>query len=171
MESTIITIINGIEISAVRDGNHNFFVPVRPICDALTLNVSGQIQAIKRHRILNSVVCTLHTTGSDGKSYDMLCIPIEFVYGWLFSIDTNLVSEERRETVEKYQLECYQALYTHFAGSLRRRVEENEAEIKALEAVNDAIRGVKAAKLIQREAEEHLAAIRKARLDPQPTLF
>lgn len=105
MEKQVITRINGIEIAAVRDEDHNFFVHVRPICDALTLNVSGQIQAVKRHRILGSVVCTLHTTGADGKTYEMVCIPLEFVYGWLFSVDTNLVAEERRELVEKYQLE------------------------------------------------------------------
>lgn len=171
MDKQFITTVNGIEIAAVCDEEHNFFVPVRPICDALTLNVSGQIQAVKRHRILGSVVCNLHTTGADGKTYDMVCLPLEFIYGWLFSIDTNLVAEERRDIVEKYQLECYQALYTHFAGSLRRRVEENEAEIKALQAVNEAIKGVKAAKAAQKEAEEHLDAIRKARLDTAPTLF
>lgn len=171
MEKQVITKINGIEIATVSDENHNFFVPVRPICDALTLNVSGQIQAVKRHRILGSVVCTLHTTGADGKSYNMVCLPLEFVYGWLFSVDTNLVSEERRDKIEKYQMECYRALYSHFAGSLRRRVEENEAEIKALQTVNEAIMGVKAAKAVQREAEEHLAKIRAARLDDQPTLF
>ncbi|MGN0236781.1 MAG: phage antirepressor N-terminal domain-containing protein [Lepagella sp.] len=171
MQKQFITIVNGIEIAAVRDENNDFYVPVRPICDALTLNVSGQIQAVKRHRILSSVVCTIHTTGADGKSYDMISLPLEYVYGWLFSIDTNLVADERREMVERYQMECYEALYNYFAGSLRRRVEENEAEIKALQAVNEAIKEVKAAKAAQKEAEEHLDAIRKARLDTAPTLF
>ena len=55
--------------------------------------------------------------------------------------------------------------------SALRAVEENEAEIKALQAVNEAIKGVKAAKAAQKEAEEHLDAIRKARLDTTPTLF
>lgn len=132
MEKQVITRINGIEIAAVRDEDHNFFVHVRPICDALTLNVSGQIQAVKRHRILGSVVCTLHTTGADGKTYEMVCIPLEFVYGWLFSVDTNLVAEERRELVEKYQLECYQALYNHFAGSLRQRCSDPQISSSAI---------------------------------------
>ena len=113
----------------------------------------------------------MDTTGADGKTYEMVCLPLEYVYGWLFTIDANLVAEANRENVKRYQLECYQALYTHFAGSLRRRVEENEAEIKALQAVNEAIKGVKAAKAAQKEAEEHLDAIRKARLDTTPTLF
>lgn len=84
MDKQFIAKVNGIEIAAVRDEEHNFFVPVRPICDALTLNVSGQIQAVKRHRILGSVVCNLHTTGADGKTYDMVCLPLEFIYGWLW---------------------------------------------------------------------------------------
>lgn len=128
MEKQFITVVNGIEIAAVRNENNDFYVPLRPICDALRLNVSGQIQAVKRHRILSSVVCTLHTTGADGKSYDMICLPLEYVYGWLFSIDTNLVADERREMVERYQLESYLALYNYFAGSLHRRIEESEKE-------------------------------------------
>ena len=126
MQKQFITVVNGIEIAAVRNENNDFYVPLRPICDALTLNVSGQIQAVKRHRILSSVVCTLHKTGADGKSYDMICLPLEYVYGWLLSIDTNLVADERREMVERYQLESYRALYNYFAGSLHRRIEENE---------------------------------------------
>lgn len=128
MQKQFITVVNGIEIAAVRNENNDFYVPLRPICDALRLNVSGQIQAVKRHRILSSVVCTLHTTGADGKSYDMICLPLEYVYGWLFSIDTNLVADDRREMVERYQLESYRALYNYFAGSLHRRIEESEKE-------------------------------------------
>lgn len=171
MNKQVITTVNGIEIAAVRDENHNFFVPIKPICQAIGIDDSAQRHRIDRHYILHSVEVTMTSTGADGKTYDMVCLPLEYVYGWLFTIDANLVAEANRENVKRYQLECYQALYTHFAGSLRRRVEENEAEIKALQAVNEAIKGVKAAKAAQREAEEHLDAIRKARLDTQPTLF
>ena len=171
MDKQVITTVNGIEIAAVRDENHNFFVPIKPICQAIGIDDSAQRHRIDRHYILHSVEVTMTSTGADGKTYDMVCLPLEYVYGWLFTIDANLVAEANRENVKRYQLECYQALYTHFAGSLRRRVEENEAEIKALQAVNEAIKGVKAAKAAQREAEEHLDAIRKARLDTQPTLF
>lgn len=128
MEKQFITVVNGIEIAAVRNENNDFYVPLRPICDALTLNVSDQIQTVKRHRILSSVVCTLHTTGADGKSYDMICLPLEYVYGWLFSIETNLVADEQREMVERYQLESYRALYNYFAGSLHRRIDRTRKE-------------------------------------------
>lgn len=171
MDKQFITKVNGIEIAAVRDKEHNFFVPVKPICEAIGVDPEAQRQRIMRHYILGSVAFNLKATGADGKSYDMVCLPLEYVYGWLFTIVANLVAEANRENVKRYQLECYQALYTHFAGSLRRRVEENEAEIKALQAVNEAIKGVKAAKAAQKEAEQKLADIRKARLDTAPKLF
>lgn len=170
MDKQVITTINGIEVSAVRDENLNFFVPVKPICQALGIDPDAQRQRINRHYILNSVAVTLTATGADGKHYEMLCLPLKFAYGWLFTIDANLVAEIRRESVAGYQLECYEALYRHFAGSLRRRVEENEAEITALQAVNDAISREKEARADRRKAEEHLAAIRKQRLDTSPVL-
>lgn len=171
MKQQTISIINGVGISAVTDESHNVFVPVKPICQAIGVDPEAQRQRILRHYILNSVAFTLKATGSDGKSYEMLSLPLEFVYGWLFTIDANLVAEVRREKVAAFQRECYEVLYHHFAGSLRRRVEENEAEIAALKAVNDAILQAKEAKTAQRKAEEHLEAIRKNRLNPQPSLF
>ena len=170
MDKQLITTINGIEIVAVTDETHNFFVPVKPICQALGIDHPAQVQRIKRHHILSSVVVTVTTTGADGKCYDMLSLPLEFIYGWLFTIDTALVAEERRPNIEAYQRECYEALYRHFAGSLRRRLEENEAEIAALQAVNDAIKQEKEAKAERRCAEERLAAIRKSRLNSCPSL-
>lgn len=113
---------------------------------------------------------TITTTGADGKNYDMLALPLQYVYGWVFSIDTSMVSEAALPSVERYQDECYEILYRHFAGSLRRRVEENEAEIAALQAVNEAILKEKEAKTARRKAEENLAAIRKSRLDSTPCL-
>lgn len=109
--------------------------------------------------------------GADNKEREMVCLAVKFIYGWLFTINPGKVAPEAREAVTRYRRECYDVLYDHFAGSLRRRVEENEAEIKALQAINEAIKGVKAAKAAKKEAEEHLDAIRKARLDTQPTLF
>lgn len=170
MNQQTISIINGVEISAVSDENHNILVPVKPICQAIGIDHDAQRQRIKRHRKLSSVAVTVTATGTDGKSYEMLALPLQYVYGWIFSIDLSMVAESALPTVEKYQDECYDVLYRHFAGSLLRRV-HFEAEIAALKAVNDAILQVKEAKTAQRKAEEHLEAIRKNRLDPQPSLF
>ncbi len=170
MSKQKITILNGVEIFAEITENGQVYIPVKPICQAIGIDPAAQRHRIDRHYILNSVEVTMTSTGADGKSYEMLCLPLEYIYGWLFTIDANLVAEANREKVADYQRECYDILYRHFAGSLRRRVEENEAEIAALRAVNAAILKVKDARAEQRKAEEHLAEIRKSRLDSTPCL-
>lgn len=171
MNEKQITRINGVEIAAVTTEDGSIFVPVKPICQALTIDFSAQAQHIKRHYILASTMVTLTTVAADEKEREMLCLPLEYIYGWLFTIDAGLVAESRREAVANYQRECYNALYEHFAGNLRRQVETNRAEIEALQAVNNAILREKEAKTDRRKAEEHLAKVRAARLDDTPTLF
>lgn len=170
MNKQAITTINGIEITAVNDENHNVFVPVKPICDAIGVAYERQFSKLKEHEILAPTVTLRVMVAADGRQREMVCLPLEFVYGWIFTINTKNVSESAHDSILRYQLECYNALYRHFAGSLRRRVEENEAEIAALKAVNDAITREKEAKADRRKAEETLASIRKSRLDSCPTL-
>ena len=170
MSKKKISIINGVEIFAEITENGQVFIPVKPICQAIGVDSEAQRQRIMRHYILGSTAFTLKAVAADEKEREMLCLPLEYIYGWLFTIDANLVAESRRETVANYQRECYSILYRHFAGSLRRRVEENEAEIAALQAVNEAILREKEAKTARRKAEENLAAIRKSRLDSSPCL-
>lgn len=164
------SIINGVEISAEVANNGQVYIPVKPICDAIGVQFEAQYHRLSRHYILASTMSTMDMVAADGKQREMVCLPLEYVYGWLFTIDANLVADANRDNVKRYQLECYEILYRHFAGSLRRRVEENEAEIAALKAVNDAILKVKDAKAEQRKAEENLAAIRKSRLETAPCL-
>ena len=171
MNEKQITRFNGVEIAAVTTEDGNIFVPVKPICQALTIDFEGQRQRIARHYILGSVAFALKAPGADGKAYEMICLPLEYIYGWLFTIDAGLVAESRREAVANYQRECYNALYEHFAGNLRRQIETNEAEIAALKEVNAAIADEKEAKARRKKAEEHLAKVRAARFDETPTLF
>lgn len=170
MDKQTISIINGVEISAVSDENHNIFVPVKPICDAIGVDYPDQFNKLRAHEILSSTIVLSTMVAADGKKREMVCLPLEYVYGWIFTINPRNVAESTREKVLQYQRECYDVLYRHFAGSLRRRVEENEAEIAALKAVNEAISLEKEAKTARRKAEERLEAIRKSRLDPCPCL-
>lgn len=170
MEKQVITTINGIEIAAVSDENHNVFVPVKPICNALGIDFSAQFNKLQADETLAPTIAIIAMVAADEKERDMVCLPLEFIYGWLFTINPGKVAPEARENVIRYRLECYHILYRHFAGSLRRRVEENEAEIAALQAVNEAISREKEARADRRKAEDHLAAIRRQRLDSSPVL-
>lgn len=170
MDNQLITTINGIKIAAVRDENNNIFVPVKPICDAVGIDFASQRNKLQADETLGPTMAIIATVASDEKDREMVCLPLKFIYGWLFTINPGKVAPEAKERVLRYRLECYEALYRHFAGSLRRRVEENEAEIAALKDINEAIVREKEAKADRRKAEENLAAIRRSRLDSCPTL-
>lgn len=113
-KSTAVATVNGQEILIIENGEKR--VAVRPICDALGIDFSAQLQRLKRDEILSSVVVMVTTTGADGKQYEMATIPYKFSFGWLFTIDNSKVKPEAKEALIKYQLECYNALYEHFTG-------------------------------------------------------
>ena len=170
MERQLISTINSIDIYAVKDENANFFVPVKTICEAIGIDHSAQVQRIKRHYILDSTVVTLTTVGADGKDREMLCLPLEFVYGWLFTIDANLVSESNRENVARYQRECYDILYRYFAGKAKRAEEQAQAEAELLKRKNDLLEGIKVSKSEIREIDANLERLASARTNPHPQL-
>lgn len=170
MTQSIISKINGVDIVTV-DKDGDIYVPIKPICDALGIADNKQREKIKEDEILSSVGTLRVSTGADGKQYEMFCLPLQYIYGWLFTINPKNVATAAREAVARYRRECYDVLYEHFAGSLRRRVEENEAEIGLLREINAAIGEEKEAKARRRKAEEALDKLRSERLNPQPCLF
>ncbi len=112
VKSTTVATINGQKILVIENGEKR--VAVKPICEALGVAYQSQIERLKNDPILSSVIMLSVTTGADGKRYEMTTIPFKFVFGWLFRIDSRNVKEEARESVLKYQMECYDALYFHF---------------------------------------------------------
>lgn len=84
--------INGVEIYAVIDEKGLTLVPIKPICQAIGIDFEGQRQRIQRDRRLSSVAFKIKATGTDGKLYDMLCLPLQYTYGWLFSIESSMVA-------------------------------------------------------------------------------
>ena len=106
-------------------------------CQALGINYTSQLERLQNDPILgDSTVPLRGIVGADGKEREMQTIPFKFVFGWLFRIDSRNVKEEARETVLKYQLECYNALYNHFAEMdeyLRERNQMIEASLSEME--------------------------------------
>ena len=105
--------VNNVELQLIVDGKKRY-VPIRPLCDALGIAHQSQFQKIKDDEILSSVVTPRVTTGADGKRYEMSCLPLEFVFGWLFTINPQNVSPEAKQSVINYKLECYNALFNYF---------------------------------------------------------
>lgn len=166
----IISKINGVDIITVdRDGE--VFVPIKPVCDAIGIDVDAQRNKLNADEFFNSVTAIITATGADGKRYEMYCIRLRDVYGWLATINPGKVAPEAREAVARYRRECYDVLYEHFTGSMRRTIETNNAEIELLQQINSAISDEKEAKGRRKKAEEALGKLRSERLNPAPTLF
>lgn len=109
---TTVAKINDVQIVMLNDTENH--VPVKPICEALGIAEEPQMLKIKRDEILGPVATLKVATGGDGKQYEMACIPLEFVFGWLFTINPKNVKPEAQQAVTRYKLECYKALFHHF---------------------------------------------------------
>ena len=170
MQSQFINKINGVDIVTVeRDGE--IFVPIKPICDAIGINADGQRIKLRDDEFFNSTTEIISVVAADGKEREMYCIRLRDVYGWLATINPGKVAPEAREAVSRYRRECYDVLYDHFTGSMRRTIETNNAEIELLKKINDAITEEKVAKSRRKKAEEALDKLRSERLNPLPSLF
>lgn len=110
--TTAVAKINNQEILIIENGEKR--VAIKPICEALGVAFQSQIERLKSDPILGSTITMVVTVGADEKQREMQTIPFKFVFGWLFRIDSRKVKPEAKEAVERYQLECYNALYDHF---------------------------------------------------------
>ena len=106
--------VNNVAIMASNDPRQ--LVPIKPICDALGIDAKAHRNRIDRDEILNSTGVIMTSVAADGKEREMYCIPLRYVFGWLFSIDTNRVDEVVRPLVIKYKMQCYDVLYDHFSS-------------------------------------------------------
>lgn len=93
------------------------YVPVKPLSDALGLVWSGQYERLQRDEILSEVAQLIRVTriNSQRGNPDSLCLPLEFIPGWLFGITSTRVKEELREKILRYRRECYAVLADAFS--------------------------------------------------------
>lgn len=167
----LISRLNGVEILTVeRDGE--IYVPIKPICAALGVNYSTQLEKIQADETFSDSTVPLRgMVASDGKAREMICLPLWLCFLWLGTINPKNVAESARPAVISYRIECAKALYEHFTGSMRRTIETNNAEIELLQQINSAISDEKEAKARCKTAEDALNKLRSDRLNPQPSLF
>lgn len=171
MKETMITRINDVAIAATSNEQGEVLIPIRPICDALGVNSNGQIEKIKSDPILGATDKLSLSVGPDGRQREMVCLPLQYVFGWLFTINPGNVDEKAKEAVIRYKKECYDALYNHFARARQRQLDENREEIRLLDEISRAKDTLSESKASLRNLETKLAKLRAARLDEQPTLF
>lgn len=106
--------VNGTDIECPYE-NEQHFVAIRSICQALGIDHQKQFERIKSDPILGEVYTdTVYTLDKKGVKQPMFCLPIKYVFGWIFSIDDTKVNAKAKPVFLRYKQECYEALYNHF---------------------------------------------------------
>lgn len=157
--TTTVAQINKVDIVVIQNGEKR--VAIKPICDAIGIDFSSQLQKIKSDPILGSTVGMITTVGADEKSREMQTIPFKYVFGWLFQIDSRKVKEEARETVLRYQLECYEVLYNYFSSYqefVEYKQKQLDLKLDGLDIIN---RNFYEAKNLLKEAKDDINIFRK----------
>lgn len=97
------------------------YVPVRPICDYLGVSWDGQRQRLRRDPVLTEVAMSAVITTADidpgnrrPRTSEMLCLPLDFINGFLFGISASRVKDDVRAQLIRYQRECYRVLAEAF---------------------------------------------------------
>ena len=95
------------------------YIPIAPICDFLGVSWSGQSERIRRDAVLSEAALSLRVTRKESQrgGRDMVCLPLDYLNGWLFGISANRVKDELRERLIRYQRDCYRVLSQVFQGA------------------------------------------------------
>ncbi|WP_243385056.1 phage antirepressor N-terminal domain-containing protein [Caviibacterium pharyngocola] len=93
--------------------NNIHYVAMKPICENIGLDWEAQRQRIRRDEVLSQGAVMI-TSPSNGGEQQTLCLPIQYLNGWLFGIDVKRVKPEIRERLITYKRECYQALHDYW---------------------------------------------------------
>ena len=142
------------------DGKRRVLVPLKPICESLGVAWSPQLRRVNRDPVLSKkllgvtvTVIPRKGTRSGGKQ-EMKCLPLEYLNGWLFGINATRVDESIRDTLIRYQEECYTILHEAMQDG---RLSTYPAIDELLASGSDAAEAYKIAEAILRLARQQLA--------------
>ena len=156
--TTMVAKVNNVEIVVVENGTK--LVPIKPICEALGISFEPQFTRLKSDPNLSSTITLSVTVAADGKSREMACIPLKYVFGWLFQIDSRNVKEDAREAVQRYQKICYDVLYDHFDRQTEFLKQRQLAVDVSITEYDEARRSFKDAEKIMQAARQKLDKVR-----------
>lgn len=159
MNTKTVAKVNHVSIQLISD-NKEKLVPIKPICEALGIDEDAQRRKLQEDEFLNSTTVLSTVVAADGKNREMVCLPFEFIFGWLFTINPKNVKEEAREAVSKYRIECYRALYKHFSSQAEFLSEKQSLLDQQLEYVEMVKNEFSSAKSRLSEAQKKLSEAR-----------
>lgn len=156
MSTINVAIINGISLQVVADGREQL-VAVKPVCEILGVDAKSQREKIEEHPLFSSVRVLSPSTGADGKTYEMVCLPLRYFPSWLFSINPNNVKEDIRENLLEYQKKCNDILYDYFFSRVDFSRKKEKAVAMAKDACDKKLEQLRIAKSELKVAENELS--------------
>ena len=124
----------------MRDQPQDATIAVRPLCEAIGISWQGQHAKLRTDTRFSYQ--DILTTGTDGKQYEMGAIPINKIGGFLFSINSNKVKPEVRQTLIEFQEFCQMELWAAINGKAEtERVTHLESRVHLLEGMNRQLLG------------------------------
>ena len=94
------------------------YTPVKPVCDILGIDWESQRERIQSDEVLGAVAQTITLLKpGDARSYPMLCLPIDYLHGWMFGVNAFRILPSLRERLVLYKRECYRALARAFGAT------------------------------------------------------
>lgn len=109
---TALVPFHGHQLLTINDGDV-IRVAMKPICEAIGLDWDAQRKRINRHSVMTEGAVMM-TVPSVGGPQETLTLPLDYLNGWLFGIDTNRVKPEIRDLLIDYQRECFAALAAYW---------------------------------------------------------
>ena len=113
--------------------NGQWWIALKPICEALGVNYDRALQNVKSDEILKDVYAKQHMRDTLNRTQEMVSLPERYIYGWIFSL------QSKSEVLIAYKKECYDILYDYFhnklverAASLKEKTKK-ELELEELE--------------------------------------
>lgn len=152
MRTINVAIINNVSLQVVADDREQL-VAVKPVCEILGVAYPPQYTKLKEHPLFSSVITLSVTTGSDGKAYEMVCIPLRYFSSWLFSINPDNVKEEIRDNVLEFQKKCNDVLFDYFFNRADFAYKKEKAVAKAKEVYDEKAELLRVAKSELKVAE------------------
>lgn len=151
------------QIVAVRVEDGTVYVPIRPICDLIGVGRRGQQERIERDPVLSTVArpITIMVSGrvTRPQGREMVCLPLDYLNGWLFGINANRVKESVRDSVIRYQHECYRVLFDAFqSGELS--IDSNDIDDIA-KIDPEAVEALRIAESVVKLARSHVRLLRQ----------
>lgn len=113
------------------------YVAMKPICENIGLQWEAQYKKIQRNHILKQAMSMMDMP-SKGGIQQTIALPIGYLNGWLLNVDVNRVKPEIKDTLIKYQLECYDVLYKHFMPKVAE-LHPNTITIEQQQAIKNAV--------------------------------